>query len=103
YADRNGGPLEDGVCDPDNGKTLGCDTRTYIPDRKFSIVNYNPAFFIQDEWRLLGWLAIMPGIRFEFGRTVLNVGSGVRLTVRGRSADRCRSRHYQRSENDTFR
>ncbi len=74
YADRNGGPLEDGVCDPDNGKTLGCDTRTYIPDRQFVIVNYNPGFFLQDEWRLNSWLAIMPGIRFDYGRTVLTGG-----------------------------
>jgi len=74
YADRNGGPLEDGVCDPDSGKTLGCDTRTFIPDRQFVIVNYNPGFFFQDEWRLSRWLAIMPGIRFDYGRTVLTGG-----------------------------
>jgi hypothetical protein len=75
YADRGGGPLEDGVCDPDNGKTLGCDTRTFIPDRQLRIVNYNPGFFLQDEWRLTHWLAIMPGIRFDYGRTVLTDGT----------------------------
>jgi len=68
YADRGGGPLEDGLCDPDNGKTAGCDQRSSSADRSMRNVGYSPALFFQDHWRLLPWFTLTPGIRFDYGR-----------------------------------
>ena len=75
YADRGGGPLEDGLCDPDNGKTAGCDQRNSSADRSMRNVGYSPALFFQDNWRLVQWLTLTPGIRFDYGRSRLTDGS----------------------------
>jgi hypothetical protein len=75
YSDNNGGPLEDGVCDPDNGKTAGCDQRTFREDRSFYIRGINPALFFQDYWRVLSWLILTPGLRLDWGQSRLYDGT----------------------------
>jgi hypothetical protein len=68
YADKGGGPLEDGLCDPDNGKTLGCDQRNSSADRNMLDLGYGAGLFLQDHWQLLPWVTLTPGIRFDYGR-----------------------------------
>jgi len=75
YSDNNGGPLEQGVCDPDNGKTAGCDQRTFREDRRFFVRGINPALFLQDHWRVLNWLTLTPGIRADWGQSRLDDGT----------------------------
>jgi len=75
YADKGGGPLEDGLCDPDNGKTAGCDQRNSSTDRAMRNIGYSPALFLQDHWRLVDWFTLAPGIRFDYGRARLTNGT----------------------------
>jgi len=75
YSDNNGGPLEQGVCDPENGRTAGCDQRTSREDRRFSVSAINPALFFQDHWRVLSWLILTPGIRADWGQSRLDDGT----------------------------
>jgi len=75
YADKGGGPLEDGLCDPENGKTAGCDQRNSSADRNMHNVGYSPAVFLQDNWRMTDWFALTPGIRFDYGRARLTDGT----------------------------
>jgi len=75
YADKGGGPLEEGLCDPENGKTAGCDQRNSSADRNMHNVGYSPALFFQDNWRLTDWFALTPGIRFDYGRARLTDGT----------------------------
>jgi hypothetical protein len=75
YADKGGGPLEDGLCDPENGKTAGCDQRNSSADRSMRNIGYSPALFLQDHWRLLRWFTLAPGIRFDYGRARLTDGT----------------------------
>lgn len=67
YSDRNGPALEDGLCDLDNGKTAGCFERSFIGDRSFSEFGASTGVFLQDKWRPLRWLTVVPGIRFDYG------------------------------------
>jgi hypothetical protein len=74
YTDSGGPPLEDGLCDPDSGRTAGCNMRDSVADRKFKEWGYSPALFLQDKWRVVRWLTINPGIRFDYGRSYTNDG-----------------------------
>jgi hypothetical protein len=69
YSDSGGGPLESGLCDPDAGKIDGCNTRSHQEDRNFHDTGFSPALFLQDKWRVLSWLTISPGIRFDYGES----------------------------------
>jgi hypothetical protein len=75
YADKGGGPLEGGLCDPDNNKFAGCDQRNSSADRNMLDIGYSPAFFLQDHWRLSRWLTLTPGIRFDYGRAKTTDGT----------------------------
>ena len=35
YTDSGGPPLEAGLCDPDSGRTAGCNMRDTVADRRF--------------------------------------------------------------------
>ena len=69
YSDSGGGPLEAGICDPDHNKIDGCNTRSHQEDRDFKDTGFSPALFLQDYWRLLRWLTLTPGIRFDYGQS----------------------------------
>ena len=75
YLDQGGGPLESGLCDPDNGRTAGCFQRNSSADRKFRNLGYSPALFLQDNWRMLSWLTLTPGIRFDYGQSRTSDGT----------------------------
>jgi hypothetical protein len=67
YSDRGGGPGEAGLCDEATG--LGCNTYTETPD--WSGIERGNGFgvYVQDRWRPVDWLTIMPGLRFDYGMT----------------------------------
>ena len=68
YLDNGGGPGEEGLCEPEFGKTLGCFQRNHSDDRKFTLKGLSSGLFLQDHWRVLPWLTLTPGIRFDFGQ-----------------------------------
>jgi len=74
YTDSGGPPLEDGLCDPEAGKTAGCNQRDSVADRKFREWGFSPALFLQDKWWVLRWLTLSPGIRFDYGQSYTNDG-----------------------------
>src|SRR6266852_7594398 len=51
YLDLNGGPGEEGLCEPEFGKTLGCFQRNHSDDRRFTLKGISSGLFLQDHWR----------------------------------------------------
>lgn len=74
YVDQGGGAGEAGLCDPE-GDTAGCNTRSFLSDRRVRSLGIFPGVFIQDKWRPLRWLTIVPGLRFDYGEARLTDGS----------------------------
>lgn len=67
--DPSGATLESGLCDEANGVTAACNRRTQIPDAKINEKAFSIGLFVQDHWRVLRWLTVTPGLRFDYGYT----------------------------------
>jgi hypothetical protein len=92
YTDRNGGPLDTGLCDLDPrinpGASVGqysgagCFRRTY--SRSFAAHQSGNQFgtYLQDRFKPVKWLTILPGVRFDTG-TVRATDSIVAQTAFG--------------------
>jgi hypothetical protein len=86
YVDGGGGPLEGGVCDEATG-TGGCFLKLVTSGFSQSYKAFSVGGYIQDRWKPLKRLTIVPGIRVDYGtswdsigRTAYNlVGVGPRL------------------------
>ena len=74
YTDSGGPSLEAGLCDPDSGRTAGCNMRESVADRRFHEWGLSPAIFAQDHWVVSRRLALNPGIRFDYGESYTNDG-----------------------------
>jgi hypothetical protein len=65
YSDVNGGPGEDGLCNEMTGN--GCNQRTASPKYSQVLKGFGAGLYVQDRWRPIKRLTIMPGIRFDYG------------------------------------
>ena len=75
YVDRGGGAGESGLCDQTTGK--GCYQRVDTPDFNSHQWGFGIGGFIQDRWKPIPRLTILPGIRFDFGTTQNTLGQTV--------------------------
>jgi hypothetical protein len=64
-------PLDQGLCDPATPMgQLGCFRQTEQPAYSVSETAFSLGFFVQDRWWTpLTWLTVVPGLRFDYGRT----------------------------------
>ncbi|MGQ0504391.1 MAG: TonB-dependent receptor [Myxococcaceae bacterium] len=68
YQDRDGGPGEAGLClDEATGK--GCSIRTDMEPFQFRESGFSTGVYVQDRWQVTRWLRVLPGLRFDHGRT----------------------------------
>jgi hypothetical protein len=95
YNDRNGGPLDTGLCNVDptlpagTGSRAGCYervfTRNYVGTQNGNTVG----LYIQDRWKPSKWLTVLPGMRYDYGSvrvtdsdaSMAGQGFGPRLSV----------------------
>jgi hypothetical protein len=92
YTDRNGGPLDRGLCDVDpyinpgvaagEYSGTGCFRRTM--NRSYAAHQSGNTFgtYLQDRYKPVKWLTILPGIRFDTG-TVRATDSNIASTALG--------------------
>lgn len=63
-------PLETGLCDPDNPDPAKCYLRYENDDVYATQKAYGLGVYVQDRWWTpLEWLTVLPGMRFDYGRT----------------------------------
>jgi hypothetical protein len=82
----NGGPLEGGLCNEATGAG-GCFLKTVASDYQQTFSGVSVGGYLQDRWKPLRRLTVVPGIRFDYGwsqdsagRTATNLfGVGPRL------------------------
>ncbi len=76
YSDAGGGGLEGGLC---NETTFGsgCYQRTQTAPTDVSAQGFSTGLFLQDKWQPTKRLIVVPGIRFDYGRTTNNLGQVV--------------------------
>lgn len=75
YSDAGGGPLEAGLCDPAVGR--GCYQRTDTEPYENQQLGVGVGLFLQDRWRPIKRLTILPGLRFDYGYTRNSLGETV--------------------------
>jgi hypothetical protein len=73
YIDSGGGPGEAGLCDPTAG-TGGCFLKITNSDYYQKYDGISVGAYLQDRWKPLKRLTILPGIRFDYGTTTDSVG-----------------------------
>ncbi len=66
YLDNGGGPLEKGLCNEAAG-TGGCFIKTVTSDYSQKFDGFSVGGYLQDRWKPLKRLTIVPGIRFDYG------------------------------------
>ncbi|HEX8818409.1 MAG TPA: hypothetical protein VF794_00670, partial [Archangium sp.] len=73
YNDAGGGPGEGGLC-LDETTGVGCSTYTEFPT--FRSIERGGGFgvYVQDRYKPLDWVTIMPGLRFDYGMTKDSTG-----------------------------
>jgi hypothetical protein len=80
YRDR-GDPsttLESGLCDPTAANPIGCYRRIDTTPISVHQAGLGAGLYLQDRWWTpLSWLTILPGIRFDYGRTTDRLGREV--------------------------
>ncbi len=73
-----GAPLEAGLCDPTAPGAPGCFRRTDRENYKAHQTGYGAGLYLQDRWwTSLKWLTLLPGVRFDYGRTLDRKGNEV--------------------------
>lgn len=92
YTDRQGGPLDTGLCDLDprinpgalsgNYTGTGCFRRTYSRSFAGHTNGTQIGVYIQDRYKPRRWLTILPGLRYDTG-TVRADDSAVAVTAGG--------------------
>lgn len=79
FTDSGGGPGFGGLCDDGTGTTgvstgnsRGCSTRDLLPDLSFKSNANTAGVYIQDRWKPIRWLTVLPGLRFDWGNAYNN-------------------------------
>jgi Carboxypeptidase regulatory-like domain/TonB dependent receptor-like, beta-barrel/TonB-dependent Receptor Plug Domain len=73
YYDSGGGPGESGLCDETTG-TGGCFLKITNADYSQHYEGTSVGVYLQDRWKPVKRLTILPGIRFDYGTTSDSVG-----------------------------
>jgi hypothetical protein len=73
YVDSGGGAGEAGLCNEATG-TGGCFLKFVNQDYSQSYQGFSIGGYIQDRWKPVKRLTILPGIRFDYGTTWDNIG-----------------------------
>jgi len=68
YNDAGGGPGEGGLC-LDETTGVGCSQRVDTPAYRGIERGAGFGLYVQDRWRVLDWITLMPGLRFDYGMT----------------------------------
>jgi hypothetical protein len=68
YTDSGGGPLESGLCNEATG-TGGCFLKTITGNYNQKYDGFSIGGYLQDRWKPLKRLTVVPGIRFDYGIT----------------------------------
>lgn len=77
YYDASNGPEgEAGLCDPATGNG-GCEARLLFPKYTQKLQGVAAGIYLQDRWRPIKRLTIVPGLRFDYGWTRNTVGETV--------------------------
>ncbi len=76
YVDNGGGPLEGGLCDEATGRG-GCFLKNVTSDYSTSYSGFSIGGYIQDRWKPVKRLTVLPGIRFDYGMTQNGIGQKV--------------------------
>jgi hypothetical protein len=76
YSDQDaaGTPLEGGLCDPATGNG-GCFQRGTYPAYSQTQQGNGIGLYVQDRWKVAKRLTVVPGLRFDYGRTQNTVGN----------------------------
>ncbi|OJH38664.1 TonB-dependent receptor [Cystobacter ferrugineus] len=69
YTDAGGGPGEAGLCLPEIGQTAGCYSYRETPAYSTIERGMGAGLYVQDRWKPVDWVTIMPGLRFDYGYT----------------------------------
>ena len=71
----NGGKLESGLCNQSTG--TGCQAIENLPSYSNHQQGFSIGAFVQDRWKPIKRLTIIPGIRFDYGQTWNTLGQTV--------------------------
>ncbi|EPX57499.1 protein oar [Cystobacter fuscus DSM 2262] len=69
YTDAGGGPGQAGLCLPEIGQTDGCNYYAETPAYNTVERGLGAGLYVQDRWKPVDWVTIMPGLRFDYGYT----------------------------------
>ena len=75
YTDQGGGPGEAGLCNETTG--VGCFEYTQINPYQTRQNAWGVGLYVQDRWKPLRWLYILPGLRFDYGRNKNTAGDTI--------------------------
>src|SRR5581483_9943001 len=75
YLDNGGGPLEDGICNETTGS--GCFLKTIQPPYHQEAWGWTTGIYVQDRWKPIKRLTIVPGLRFDWGIVKNGIGETV--------------------------
>lgn len=77
YSDRGGGPGEAGLCQPASPSGKGCYSRIDMESHDSEARGLAAGVFLQDRWRPIPRLTLLPGVRLDYGASRNTLGEDV--------------------------